>query len=477
MNGRHAVVRAPVTSGDISGDGPTSVISGKGEANRPVETSTIETRSSGNGASQMAQDTRTITAIDVGTTKVCTIMGRRSGPRGVTVVAHSVVPCNGLRKGNVYDASVTAAAIRESVEQVERVTGQRVVSAFVGITGSHLSFENRRDRLDSIGTVGVITAEEVDQGLKSLSSSRTEPGRKLVHTIQTEYSVDGEAGIRSPLGMHSRDVEVDSHVVSAGSAYANKLVQAIEKAGVEVEMLVLEPLASGMAVLQREDKERETVVVDIGGGTTDIVGFKKGQICYTGVVPVGGYQFTNDIAVTYKTSFAAAEAMKLKHGNTEIPVSGANDEISIPAEDRVEEITIRRIDICRLIRERAQELIRLVALKLEEAPLDRSNVRVVLTGGASNLPGFRALMQRALGIQVRHGVPNGHWSVPAELKNPAYATSLGILLWAATQPRSTPDTDSQVRDKKGPWVFLSVLIKRFTRLMPMTLLVSRKGRS
>ena len=430
----------------------------------------------------MSADGALITAIDVGTTKVCTIVGRRLGATGVQVLAHSTVPCDGLRKGNVYDVTITAAAVRDSIEKVELATGLSIKSASVGITGSHVCFENRRDKLEAAGATGVITADDMNRTPKPIASARAEPGRKILHTIRRSYALDGETGIRNPLGMHSRDIEVETHVVTAGSPYVNKLVKAVEDAGVRVEYLVLEPLASGMAVLKPDEQQRGAIVVDIGGGTTDVVGVQKGRICYTGVIPVGGYQFTNDIAATFNTPYPAAEATKLRYGNTEIPINGAHDEISLPAADKDIDVKVRRIDICRLTRERAQELIQLVGIKLEEADMeDPSGVQVVLTGGASNLPGLPELMQRRLDTQVRQGVPDGQWPIPEDLRNPSYATSVGILLWAATEAqaaakssRSTNNNGTNATHKGG---FLSVLFRRITRRGPLAVFIGKRGRS
>jgi cell division protein FtsA len=386
------------------------------------------------GTSRTAMETGIFAAIDVGTTKVCTILGRRNGKRGIQVLGHSTVPCSGLRKGNVTDVAATEEAVRESISQVEHATGHRIESAFVGITGSHVSFENRRDRLEAVGESGVITAGDLSRAPESLASAASDPGRRLLHAVRMSYALDGEEGIRNPLGMHSRDIEVETHVVTGGVAFINRLVRAVEKAGITVASLVLEPLASGLAVLTPEEKERGALLVDMGGGTTDVVGFRQGRICFTGVIPVGGYQFTNDISLTFNTPYQAAEAAKLNYAGTELQASFADQEISLPVIGREAAVRVSRLDICQLTRERAQELARMIKLLLSDAQLgDPSGISFVLTGGASNLPGLPALIQRTLAIPVRHGVPNVRGAIPDELKDPAYATSVGILVWVATE--------------------------------------------
>ena len=393
--------------------------------------STTEAWVGGTGVPENPTSVRPVTAIDVGTTKVCTIVGRVTPSKSMDVLAYSAVPCDGLRKGNVYDVDATADAIKDSLQQVEASAGLEIKSAYIGVTGSHVSFENRRSQV-SIGGSGVITSAELSG--RPSDDRHSEPGRKVIHALTMTYTLDGESGIRNPTGMHSENVEMDRHVVTAGSAYVNKLSMAIRNAGIEIDGLVLEPLASGMAILQANEKRRGFIVVDIGGGTTDIVGFKDGSICYTGVIPVGGYQFTNDIAITFNTYYEAAEEAKLAYGSTEIPTS-KGVRIPLPVVGKDVGIELRPLDICRLTRERALELIHLVGMKVDESGLAGSaNVGIALTGGASNLPGLAELMQRRLNMRVRRGRPDSKWVIPDDLKHPSYATGVGILLWAAAQP-------------------------------------------
>jgi cell division protein FtsA len=361
-------------------------------------------------------------------------------------------------------------------------TGHRVGSAFVGVTGAHISFENRRDELSSAGERGVITADDLSMQPASVAASVDGPGRKLLHAITMSYSLDGAVGIRNPLGMHSRSVDVDTHLVTGGAHFIDKLVEAVESAGITVESLVLEPLASGLAVLTPEEKERGAVIVDMGGGTSDIVGFSHGQISYTGVIPVGGYQFTNDISLTFNTTYEAAETAKLKYASTELAPSNGGEEIPLPVIGQGAEVRVQRQDICQLTRERAHELARLVRIKLDEAQMPDSvfGPRLVLTGGTSNLPGLATLMRRTLNMPVRHGVPEVKGTLPKELKDPAYATSVGILLWALTEylpAVSTISNGGNGHIEAGPKGFMSLVFGRLlARFMPLALFAARKWR-
>ncbi len=428
----------------------------------------------------MLAETETVAAIDIGTTKVCTIIGRRSRAKGVHVLGHSTVPCSGLRKGNVTDAAAAAKAVRESIEEVQRTTGYHIESAFVGVSGAHVGFENRRDSLDSLSESKVITAHDVNSSLRSLSGSLNQPGRKVIHAIRMSYSLDGEVGIRDPVGMHSSRVEVETHLVTGGTAFIERLVQVVEQAGIKVKSLVLEPLASGMAVLTAEEKERGAMIVDVGGGTTDVVGFRRGRVYYSGVIPVGGYQFTNDIALTFNTPYEAAEDAKIRYASANLQLASTNEEIPLPVVGRDDELLVQRVDLCQLVRERAQELVRMIKVKLDHERVgDYRDAQLVLTGGTSNLPGLAALMQKGLSVPVRQGVPIIPGTIPDELKNPVYATSLGILLWAVTE--YTPETvEAESRSERsigaGREGFFFGLLRRVSKLMPVALFASRKGR-
>ena len=432
-----------------------------------------------NGARRTPTDL--VTAIDVGTTKVCTIVGRKDGPNGIQVIVHSTVPCDGLRKGNVADVAATAKAIKQSIKEVEDVTGHRIDSAFVGITGSHIEFENRRDRLRSPAVGGVITEDDLNGVPAQSSDLLKEPGRRLIQIVRRDFTLDGEEGIRNPVGMHSDHIEVDTHVVTGASSFIGKLAEAVERAGVKVTSLVLEPLASGLAVMAPEERERGALLVDIGGGTTDVVGFSRGQVCYTGVIPVGGFQFTNDIVLTFNTTYQAAEDAKLRYASTELRSRAPDEEITLPVVGRDIALKLQPSEIGQLTRERAQELARLIKIKLDEDRVDTAvRSRIVLTGGTSNLSGLAELMQRTLSMPVRKGVPEARGAFPAELKDPIYATGVGILLWALNEyvpPVKRANNEPNAGMEAGSTGLMAGLFRQIGRLMPGFFFASRKGRS
>jgi cell division protein FtsA len=428
----------------------------------------------------MMQEPHVLAAIDVGTTKVCTIVARKTGPATFDVLAHSTVPCEGLKKGNVVDVEATRRAIRDSLTEVEKKAGIKIQSAYVGVTGAHVSYENRWDSVGWAGERGVITNDDLMRVPGVVANTSAKTGREVLHAIPMAYSLDGKRGIRNPVGMHTSNLKVESHVVTGAPSAVAKLVEAVRGAGIEVEALVLEPLASSEAVLTPEEKQRGAVVADIGGGTTDVVAFRHGSIYYTSVVPVGGYQFTNDISVTYNTPYEVAETVKLEHAHTEPHVVGPNEEVTLSVTGRTVKLRVSRRDICQITRERAQELVRLIKLKLQEAQIgDVARVRLVLTGGSANLPGLRELVHRTLTSHVRIGVPEGHPSIPDELKSPKFSTPVGILLWGLQQhrPKESPATSGNVPGtERGRNLIFSRLFRQIKELIPGGLLSAMQGR-
>ncbi len=373
-----------------------------------------------------------ITAIDVGTTKVVALIATIDGPGEPRILAHSVVPCGGLRRGNVEDVAKTTAAVRSALDWVESGAGVQVRSAYVGVSGSHVGYENRRDPVQGVGAIGVVTPEELAADLPNRASAL--PGdRQLVHAVPISYTVDGEEGIRNPVGMHSASVEVDTHLVTADRTRLGRLTRAVRAAGIEVDALVMEPLASGLAVLTPEEMQCGTMMIDIGGGTSDVVVFSGGRLCYTGVIPVGGYQFTNDVCVTYNVEYDAAERAKLSFGHTQLAAVDPSQAISLPLRDRPAQVTVSARELAQLLSERAVELAKMVRIKLEEAEAAHiASSKAVLTGGASELPGLAEIFQRHLGRAVRRGSPR-EIAQGAELTDPGYATGIGMLVWASTR--------------------------------------------
>lgn len=380
-----------------------------------------------------AQVKKLIAAIDIGTNKICTLIGAQS-PLGVDVIGWGISPSSGISKGNIENIPLATDALKASVEAAEARSGEKIKSAYVGITGTHLKFENRKDRLDWVGKHGVITSEELMKIPTELSSSLSSATQEVIHTIPVGYSIDGKNGIRNPLGMHASNLAVETHIVSASTLMINKMKDTMKGIGIEMDGLVMESFASSKSILTEEEKALGVALIDIGAGTTDISIHVGGAITHSAVIPVGGFQFTNDICVTYNTNFDAAEAVKINEAHTLPDTVRPLEEINLPVLGRVTGLNVPLRDICILMRERAQELMRLVVIKLRDAGIeDVSDFRLVFTGGGSQLTGLEDLARRMISGKVRTGMPHSNTGVPEELIDPSYSTAVGILLWGNTK--------------------------------------------
>ena len=378
----------------------------------------------------MIQDRNVLAAVDVGTTKVCTIVARRDGAR-FRVISHSVVPSQGLRRGNVTDVAEASEAIRDSVRRAAQQASATVNSVHVGITGAHVSFENRSDLIDWAATRGVITRADLDRVPHTVADASVRPGYTVVQALPRYYTLDGQSGIRDALGMHTSRLEVASHVISAETVLVRNLTQAIERTGLQANALIVGPVASAESVLSEDEKMGGAALVDIGGGTSDIIIFERGAVVYTSVLPVGGSHFTNDICVTFRTTYEAAESAKLEHGTTEPATLKAADETVLPVRGRERQRRVALRDLSQLMRERAVELSRLIRLKMTESGIrDPETSPVVLTGGSSKLPGLEGITKKYVSSNVRTGSPGSRLEIPEELRQPEFATAVGLLLWA-----------------------------------------------
>jgi cell division protein FtsA len=268
--------------------------------------------------------------------------------------------------------------------------------------------------------------------LQTAQTVKVPSDEKLLHLIPRNYTVDGQEGVKNPVGMHGFRLDVETHVITAAVSSVQNLVKCIRGVGVDIEDLVFEPLASSEAVLSEDEKQVGVVMADIGGGTTDISVFKDSSIWHSAILPVAGYQFTRDIAIGLGLPFEVAEEMKRKYG-TVMPVQENKTQTNAMAQNGH---NISYQSLCDIIRARVDELIRLIALELPRAEFETLvPAGLVLTGGSSNLDGIDALGREILGVPVRVGGPVGIYGISDVLHDPAYATSVGLLLWGM-KPRS-----------------------------------------
>jgi len=367
-----------------------------------------------------------IAAIDVGTTKICTIMAEVDDTGLPTVLGVGVVPSGGLHKGMVSDFNEAKQSIQLSVRKAEQAAGYKIESACVGITGKHISSVNNHGVISISHGKKVVHPDDLERVLEIARDIDLPQGREMLHVIPRSYSLDGQTGINNPVGMHANRLDAETNIITAAATSIQNLTKCVRSSGVAVEDIVLEPLASAEAVLTEEEKQDGAVLADIGGGTTDVVVFLNGSAYHAFVSPVSGYQVTRDISIAMGISFDAAEEIKIKYGSV-IPLgesNSGNNEILYGG------LSIPYDKLTQIISTRLEELLRLVMIELSEINYpNMASLSLVLSGGVANMPGLAELAVSTTRLPTRIGIPVRLPGVSDVLSNPMHATGVGLLLW------------------------------------------------
>jgi len=366
-----------------------------------------------------------IAAIDVGTTKVCTIMADIDDRGGLRILGVGIAPSSGVQKGLVVNFHEVKESIRQSVRRAEQVAGYRLESAYISVTGRHINSVNSQGVIAITRNDQLVRTEDLKRVLEVASSTRVPSDRKVLHVIPRTYAIDGQTGIRNPIGMHGFRLDVETHVITAGITSVQNLTKCLVSIGINIDGMVLAPLASAEAVLSEEERQNGVLVADIGGGTTGIAVLKEDSIYHTSVLSVAGDQISQDISVGLGLSFDLAEEMKRKYGNV-MPINEGESDRTLTENGH----SISYLDLSEIIRIRVEELLRLIVLELpqsEYAKLIPSGL--VLTGGTANLPGIVELGHQITRLPVRIGTPINLYGISDTLLDPACATGVGLLLW------------------------------------------------
>jgi len=378
------------------------------------------------------QATEYLVSLDVGTSKVTALIGEVSQSGAVRVIGLGSAPTRGLKKGVVVNIENTVESIRRAVEAAELMANCRVRAAHVGITGSHIR------SLNSVGVVPIrhreIGPRDVDAVVEAASALAIPADQQILHVIPQEFVVDGQEGILDPVGMSAVRLEAKVHMVTGTLSAAQNLYKCVERCGLTVEKLVLQHLASADAVLSPDERDLGVAVVDIGGGTTDIAVFKGGSIRHTAVVPIAGDLVTSDVAVAFRTPGQHAEQIKLKYGCALPEMVQHDPGIEVPGVGETPPRRLSRQMLAEVMRPRYEELFRYVRKELHRADVyDLIAGGVVLTGGAAQTPGILELAEEVLDVAVRLGLPHQVEGIEEVTRSPAYATSVGLLLFARQQ--------------------------------------------
>jgi cell division protein FtsA len=380
----------------------------------------------------------TFASIDIGTAKICTVVGEVGAEGEMRILGVGIAPSAGLTRGMVENIRDATEAIKVSVEKAEKSSGTRILSAHVGIAGQHISCLNNRGIIAIPDRSRPIMPDDVTRVLDGARVVSIPTNREIIHVIPRYYVVDGQDHISDPVGMYGTRLDVETHIVTGIDSAIQNLTKCVENTGVQVDGLILEPLAAAEAVLDEEEKEQGVVLVDIGGGTTDIALFTEGSAFHTAVLPVGGNHVTRDIVVGLRAPYQAAEDAKRTWGHAIPSMVDAAEEITIDAFGSEGSKTEVRRRLCEIVQARMEEMLEMVTAEVKRAVHDDViSAGIVLTGGGAKLSGIDLLAEQVTGWPARVGMPRNLHGLTDSLIDPAYATSVGLLQWAVHEAEAS----------------------------------------
>lgn len=402
-----------------------------------------------------------VVGLDVGTTKICTLIGEVKGPHLVEVVGVGISPSRGLKKGLVVDMEAAAAAIATSIRKAETYSGYKIIGGFVAVSGGHLDSELAHGQLRLPGGGPVSKQDLKDVEGAAWLEDFIESGRHVLHVIPKGYIVDGEDGVQNPVGMRASSLEVEGLVVTSAVAPLQNLARCVERAGIQIDGLVAAGLASAHGVLSDPEKQLGVLLMDLGGGTSDVVWYREGEVEYVGALPIGGNHLTNDLAVGLGVPFSAAEEMKARYACA-VPDNVEPEEMIDAGSFSDGEVRkVARRFMAEIVEARISEIFGLALEELERRGFDGVlPAGVVLTGGTALLRGVRELAELTFHAPARVGPPDGLVGSIESITTPGYATGAGLLKWVLAQPGDVAGS-RQMRRQVGWGSRLRGLVKVF----------------
>lgn len=410
-------------------------------------------------------DDSIVVGIDVGTTKICTLVARAEGADRIRILGVGIEPAQGMKKGVVVDLKAASQSIARSIEKAEHTSGLEIQSALVSLAGSHVSSVNSRGVVGITG--GVIDQDDIARAIDAARAVAIPHNREIIHVIQRGFNVDGQEGIHTPVGMHAYRLEVETHIITAAAATVENLRQCVADSGVEVLQFVLNPLASAEVVLNETERQMGVVVCDIGGGTTDLAIYIDGDIWHTMVLGVGGNHLTSDIAHGLRLPTDQAEEIKKQHGHAVLVDVRPDEYFTIRPFGEDQPAQVSRADLAHIIEARMEEIFVLVLQEIKRSGYDGLlPAGMVLTGGSSALPGIRTLASKVLGLPVRIAQPENLIGMVDKLDSPAYSTSVGLIHFALEMNEFSPQLERKRPSGKGGAFDWDAIKNFLRRLLP-----------
>ena len=376
-----------------------------------------------------------IVGLDIGTKKTTAIISEITEDKKIEIIGIGTTDSRGLRKGVVVNLEATVNAIKKAQEEAELMAGVEIDSAFVGISGAHIKSFNSRGVIAVSGKNKEISPEDIERVIDQSKAVSIPPDREIIHIIPQEFVVDEQDGIKDPLGMSGIKLEVNVHIVTSATTSVQNLKTCVERTGIEIERIVLNQIAASSSTLTHDEMELGVGMIDMGGGTTEIAIFERGSLWYTSIIPIGGDNFTNDIAVGLRTPIPEAEKIKKKFGCVSSPMLDEQDTIEVPSVGRGKKPRIlSRQLLADIIQPRAEEIFRLVDNDIKRMGYEKSlNSGIVLTGGTALLEGLEEVAEDIFDLPVRRGDPGGIGGLAERVNTPDYAASVGLILFGYDQ--------------------------------------------
>jgi cell division protein FtsA len=367
-----------------------------------------------------------IVGLDIGTSKIVTLVAEVTPEGSINILGMGSAPSRGLKKGVVVNIEATVSAIQRALEEAELMANCKITQVYAGVSGSHIR------SLNSHGMVPIrdreVTHADIERVIETARAVNISTDQQILHVLPQEFIIDGQEGVREPQGMSGVRLEVKVHIVTGAVSAAQNIVKCVRRCGLEVKDLILQPLASSLAVLNEDEKDLGVCLVDIGGGTTDIAVFTRGAIQHTAVIPIAGDQITNDIAMTLRTPTREAEDLKIQHG-VALRQLAPRDMIEVPGIGERGPRMLSMQTLSEVIEPRVEELYSLVQAELRRSGFEEQiSSGLVLTGGSSAMKGMVELAEEVFHMPVRLGVPEYVGGLSERVRSPRYATSVGLLL-------------------------------------------------
>ncbi|TVR57093.1 MAG: cell division protein FtsA [Spirochaetaceae bacterium] len=403
-----------------------------------------------------------IVGLDIGTTMVTAVVAEYNENDVLEIIGVGTARSNGLRRGVVINIEATLKSVAAAIEAAEQMAGVEVSSVITGIAGAHIEGLNSRGVVAVTGRGREITRVDLERVIDAAKAVVIPMDREVIHVIPQEFIVDDQGGVKDPIDMIGVRLEAEVHIITGSVSAAQNLVKCVNRAGFSVDNIVLEALAAARSVLSQDEKDLGVLVIDLGGGTTDVLVYLDGAPYFTSVVPVAGAQVTSDLSIMLKTPMEAAERIKRESGCCHPSLIEPDDEsVIIPGVGGRPPLSVSRLDICTILQPRMLEIFKMVRERIEKKGyLANIGGGVVLTGGGALLPGAVELAQDVFQTAARIGVPADHGGVVSEYRTPRFATAVGLVMFGA-EAVATRERGGRTKEKPGTVSGLRKWLKNF----------------